>query len=166
MSRLSLTRAVFSALLLTCEHKDISVPRFEPLRAALISILRTTEFDTSELDFPRTSSRSALHPPPYHNTTTLANSTAVFLEPGPAACPPPESLQRDDAESVLTTSYLVPFLHLMRNPFPGCLEVIDGPCKYGHYHKGTSHLRPHYSSPTGNGFDTYLPPACGEISRI
>lgn len=31
----------------------------------------------------------------------------------------------------------------MRNTFPGCLEMIDGPCKYGHYHKGTSHLRSH-----------------------
>lgn len=33
----------------------------------------------------------------------------------------------------------------MRDEDAGGLELIDGPCKYGHYHLGCPHLHPHYS---------------------
>lgn len=74
-----------------------------------------------------------------------------------AATPTPGPMQRSQNHKVLTlkasglmTFYLVLFYHLMTNTFPGCLEMIDGPCKYGHYHKGTSHLHPHYSLSSGD----------------
>lgn len=37
----------------------------------------------------------------------------------------------------------------MRDEAAGGLEMIDGPCKYGHYHRGTPRFYPHYSLSTG-----------------
>lgn len=37
----------------------------------------------------------------------------------------------------------------MRDEAAGGLEVIDGACKYGHYHRGTPRFYPHYSLSTG-----------------
>lgn len=40
-------------------------------------------------------------------------------------------------------------LHPMRDEASGGLEMIDAPCKYGHYHIGSPHLYPHYSLSAG-----------------
>lgn len=36
----------------------------------------------------------------------------------------------------------------MSNTVPGSLEMIDGPCKYAHYHICNPHIYPHHSLST------------------
>lgn len=88
-------------------------------------------------------------------STTLANFTASLGRFG-AASPPPAPVyvrkpQRFKVEKeVCILSCLVLFFHPMRNTVPGCLKMIDDSCKYGHYHKGNSHLHYHYSLSAGD----------------